>query len=48
MKAPILTTSNLGDIYPEVSAELCNKHVKQLSKLKTLYADVYDCTSIIM
>ena len=48
MTTPILTTSNLGDIYPEVSEELCNKHVKQLSKLKTLFGDIYDGTSINM
>jgi len=42
MTLPILQTDNLAHIYPDVSQELCNKHAKQLSSLKTLFGEIYD------
>lgn len=42
MTLPLLQTNNLGQVYPDVSSELCNKHVKQLSKLKSLFGEIYD------
>jgi spore coat protein CotF len=38
----IMMTPNLSEIYPDVGEELCNKHSKQLSKLKSLFGDIYD------
>lgn len=48
MDLQMTETNNLGDIYADVSAELCNKHVKRLSQLKNLFGEVYDgnCSSI--
>lgn len=45
MASPVTSTDNLAHVYPNVGAELCNRHVKQLSKLKCLFADIYDGTS---
>ena len=48
MASPVLETNLLGDIYPDVSGELCNKHSKHLSKLKTIFGDIYDGTDMFM
>jgi hypothetical protein len=48
MTLPVLHTHDLGLVYPDVSEELCNKHAKHLSKLKSLFGDIYDCTVPLM
>lgn len=42
---PILITSNLGEVYADISEELFNKHAKLLSELKNRFADLYDGTT---
>lgn len=42
MNCCISETSNLSDIYPDISEELCNKHAKLLSELKNRFTELYD------
>lgn len=39
---PITVTSNLSEVYADISEELFNKHAKLLSELKNRFADLYD------